>query len=330
VQAEVRDAAVDHSFDWPSPAVVAGARETASDLWADWLLRRRYGADAGHEAVVKRVVASYADRVIDQARLAAGMHFADVGCGDGLLTFRAFERFGPNLRAVLTDISAPLLQHARQTAESRGVSANCSFLECSAERLAGIADSSLDVAMTRAAVAYVTDKQAVFAEFKRVLKGSGRIALAEPILQDEAFAVRALRKRVEAASGQPHDRFLALLHRWKAAQYPDSEEAYARNPLVNFSERDLLNFVRNAGFVDIHIELHIDVMPALVTSWDVYLQTSPHPWAPSLGQILGERFSEDERRFFESLVRPTVESGQNVDIERIAYVSARKPPGASG
>jgi hypothetical protein len=70
-------------------------------------------------------------------------------------------------------------------------------------------------------------------------------------------------------------------------------------------------------------------MPALVTSWDVYLDSSPHPWAPSLGQILAERFSADERQFFEGLVRPAVESGQNVEIERIAYVSARKPLGAA-
>lgn len=310
--------------------MVAAAPAPGSDLWADWLLRRRYGSDGSHEAVVKRVVATYADRVIDHARLAGGMHFADVGCGDGLLTFRAFERFGPDLRAVLTDISAPLLQHARETAESRGIASNCSFLECSAERLDAVADASLDVVMTRAAVAYVADKQAVFNEFKRVLEPGGRIALAEPIMQDEAFAARALRKRVEAASGNFHDRFLALLHRWKAAQYPDTEEEQARNPLVNFSERDLLNFVRNAGFVDVHVEFHIDVMPALVTSWNVYLETSPHPWAPSLGQILAERFSADERQFFEALVRPTVESGQNVDIERIAYVSARKPPGVPG
>lgn len=299
------------------------------DLWADWLLERRYGGDPAHEAAVKRVVATYADRVIDHARLVSGMRFADVGCGEGLLTWRSFERFGPNLHAVLTDLSAPLLKLARENAAARGLAAACSFLECSADRLEPIATASLDAVMTRAAVAYVADKAAVFHEFHRILAPGGRIALAEPILQDEAFAVRALRERVEAATGLPQDRFLMLLHRWKAAQYPDTEEARARNPLVNFSERDLLAFVGDAGFVDVHVELHIDVTPALVTSWPVYLQTSPHPWAPSLGSILAERFTADERRFFEELVRPTVESGRNVDVERIAYVTARKPPRAA-
>ncbi len=64
---------------------------------------------------------------------------------------------------------------------------------------------------------------------------------------------------------QPPDQFLRLLHRWKAAQFPDTEESCAASPHVNYSERDLLNFVRGAGFSDIHLQLHIDVAPSLIT-----------------------------------------------------------------
>src|SRR6202035_4537978 len=112
-----------------------------------------------------------------------------------------------------------------------------------------------------------------------------------------AFYARALRKRVEDQS-KPVDRFLTLLHRWKAAQFPDTEEAGAKSPIANYSERDLLNMVRAAGFAEIHLQLHIDVVPSIVTSWDVFLRSSPHPWAPTLQQILDERFTSDERQFF--------------------------------
>ncbi len=66
-----------------------------------------------------------------------------------------------------------------------------------------------------------------------------RLSIAEPILQDEAFYATALRRRVEDKS-HPVDRFLTLLHRWKAAQLPDTEEACAQSPIANYSERDLL------------------------------------------------------------------------------------------
>jgi SAM-dependent methyltransferase len=200
----------------------------------------------------------------------------------------------------------------------------CTFLESTAESLTGIADSSVDVVVTRAVLAYVTNKKAALREFYRILKPGGRISIAEPILQDEAFYARALRRRVEDQS-QPADRFLTLLHRWKAAQFPDTEEACAKSPIANYSERDFLNIVRESGFVEIHLQLHIDMVPSLITSWDVFLGHSPHPWAPSLTQILTEQFTAEERQFFEQMVRPTVESGQNVATERIVYLQAMRP-----
>jgi len=296
-----------------------------SDVWSEWLLHRRHGDDPAYHDVVKGVVRRYADQVLDAARLAPGVTLADIGAGEGILAFRAIERIGATLNVVLTDISAPMLAHAASVATQSGVRGQCTFLQCSAESLAGIADSSIDVVAARAAIAYVSDKAAAFNEFYRVLKPGGRISIAEPILQDEAFFARALRKRVDAQMPQPPDQFLRLLHRWKAAQFPDTEERCAASPHVNYSERDLLNFVRASGFADIHLQLHIDVAPSLITSWEIFLDSSPHPWAPPLRSVLAEQFTAAERQFFEKMVRPTVESGKNLTTDRIAFMYATKP-----
>jgi arsenite methyltransferase len=146
---------------------------------------------------------------------------------------RAIERIGPSLRVVLTDISAPMLRHAESLAVQRGVRSQCTFLECSAETLNGVADSTIDVVATRAALAYVPDKSAALREFHRVLKLGGRVSIAEPILQDDAFFARALRRRVDTEPRGCHDRFLTLLHRWNAAQFPDTEELCAQSPITN-------------------------------------------------------------------------------------------------
>jgi len=296
-----------------------------TDAWSEWLLHRRHADDPTYERVVQGVVQRLADRVLDEAKLSPGMLLADIGAGEGLLAFRAIERVGPTLQVVLTDISGPMLRHAEALAAQRGVRSQCRFLECSAEKLDDIADATVDVVATRAVLAYVADKSAALREFYRVLKPDGRISIAEPILQDEAFFARALRRRVEEQGARSEDRFLVLLHRWKAAQFPDTEEECAKSPIVNYSERDLINFVRGAGFADIHLQLNIDVMPSLVTSWDVFLGTSPHPWAPSLSHILAAQFTPEERRFFEQIMRPIVESGKNLATDRMVYVNAKKP-----
>jgi arsenite methyltransferase len=299
-------------------------RDLESDVWSEWLLHRRHADDPDYSRVVQAVVEGYADRVLEGGKLAAGMTLVDVGTGEGLVAFRAIDRIGPSLRVTLTDVSASMLRYAESVALKRNVWAQCTFLECTANNLKGIADASVDVVATRAVLAYVADKTAALGEFFRILKPGGRLSIAEPILQDEAFYARALRRRIENQS-QPADRFLTLLHRWKAAQFPDTEEACAKSPIVNYSERDLLNMVRGSGFAEIHLQLHIDVAPSLITSWEVFLGSSPHPWAPTLKQILAEQFTSEERQFFEQMVRPTVESGKNVSTDRAMYLQAQRP-----
>jgi ubiquinone/menaquinone biosynthesis C-methylase UbiE len=252
------------------------------------------------------------------------MTLVDVGAGEGLVAFRAIEHIGPSLRVILTDVSAPMLRYAESVSLRRSLRSQCTFIECSAENLLGIADSSVDVVTTRAVLAYVSNKKAAFGEFYRVLKPGGRLSIAEPILQDDALYARALRRRIEDKS-LPADRFLTLLHRWKAAQFPDTEDACAISPLADYSERDLLNMASGAGFTEIHLQLHIDVVLSLMTNWEVFLGSSPHPWAPSLKQILSERFTPEDREFFERVVRPTVESGKNATTNRAVFLQAQRP-----
>jgi len=41
--------------------------------------------------------------------------------------------------------------------------------------------------------------------------------------------------------------------------------------------------------------------------------------------VLAQQFSAQEREIFETMVRPTVESGKNLTTDRIAYLNASKP-----
>lgn len=296
-----------------------------ADTWSTWLLQLRNGGDPAFEATLRAEVETIADRVLDGANLKPGMTLADIGTGDGIVGLRAIERIGPSLRVIFSDISPPLLHRAQMQATERAIAQQCTFLEGSAEKLSEISDSSVDAVTTRAALAYVADKKAALAEFHRVLKAGGRISLAEPILQDEAYVTCTLKAMVEKPGADVRDPFLPLLYRWKAAQFPDTVEKLAASPIVNFSERTLFESIRVGGFTDIHLELHMDLRSTVLPSWKVFLESSPHPWAPTLSAILAERFSPEERQTFEHTMRPLVESGQALAIGRVVYVTAVKP-----
>ncbi|MBC8746600.1 arsenite methyltransferase [Paraburkholderia sp. WC7.3g] len=299
--------------------------DVTHDNWSKWILSLRHGDDRAHEDSVRVEITRYADRVLDFVRLRSGMTLADIGTGDGLVGFRAIERAGASIRVVMTDISAPLLRHTQQTAGTLGVSGQCTYIHGSAENLAGIADEAVDAATMRAVLAYVEDKPAAMRELYRILKPGGRFAIAEPILRDEALEVCMLKRLVDTRAIQTDDPFFPLLLRCRAAQFPDTEEKARTLPITNYGERDLVRFAIDAGFTDIHLELHIDVRTEDCLRWETFVRTSPHPLAPTLEEIFDKQFTRDEREYLEGRMRAIFESGKQLGAARIAYLTAKKP-----
>jgi arsenite methyltransferase len=181
------------------------------------------------------------------------------------------------------------------------------------------------VVTTRAVLAYVADKERALREFLRVLKPGGRISLCEPIFQDDAFSTQALKTLLEKRPAEALHPFMPLLHRWKAAQFPDTAEKIRQSPIANYSERDLIRVAQAVGFEELHLELHIDLIPSPIPSWQAFLESSPHPLAPPLSIILAEQFSAEERQIFEAVMRPQIEDPRSLTTDRVAYLTARKP-----
>jgi ubiquinone/menaquinone biosynthesis C-methylase UbiE len=297
----------------------------APDIWSAWLLHHRHGGDPDHDRHIRAKTLAYADRILDAAQISAGGTLLDVGAGEGLVAFRALERFGPSLRVILTDLSASILAHAEALAYGRGLHQRCRFVQASAEDLSLIGDDSVDMATARSVLAYVSDKPAAFRECYRVLRSGGRISIAEPIMRDQALTVVAMKILLDRRSPGDQERSLPLLHRWKAAQYPDTVSALEADPTTNYTERDLVRFAKEAGFVDIDLHLHVHVGSSRAIKWETFLQLAPHPLAPCLETILREQFTLEERAAFERLLRPAIESGGRSTTELMAYLTAAKP-----
>jgi arsenite methyltransferase len=313
------------TFDPHAAPTVALPGGKENDSWFEWLLATRHGGDAAYAAALQPMLDDIRGRLLDHARLEPGMRIADVGSGAGFAGFGTLER-QPTSEITFVDISPALLAHARDAAQRRGVAERCRFINASAEALDGIADASIDIVLVRAVLAYLSDRGAAIREFRRILRPGGRISIVEPIFQDQAFAVAGLASQLRSGDCGPAGRYLELLHRWRSAHFPDSVAEIQRDPLTSYNERDLLRLLENAGFVEVHLRLHIDSIRALPMPWAAFLAGSPYADAPSMGEILQTRFAPDEQIEFERLFRTDIEAGATVERNVNAYLFAQTPP----
>ena len=217
----------------------------------------------------------------------------------------------------MTDVSADLVSHAQSLAAELGVEERMSFVRTAAEDLSAVSDASVDVVTTRSVLIYVDDKAKAFREFHRVLRTGGRVSIFEPVNNyfpdspDEfwGFDARSVRDLVAKV--------------WEYEGWPES--SYPDDPMMNFTEKDLLGFAEDAGFGEVHVELLVDVQPGTwVVDWNRLLNTSPNPNARTVGEALRGALSGEEFTRFEECVRPLVDAGRGTIRSAFAYLQAVK------
>jgi arsenite methyltransferase len=279
------------------------------DQWAAWLLHRRHGGDPELLRHSLAALAPIRDKVIANAALAPGNTVLDVGCGDGLIAFAAAEAVGAGGKVIFSDVSSDLLDRSRELATQRGLLDRCRFVQAPASHLSGIDDETVDAVTLRSVLIYEPDKAAAFAEFYRALRPGGRLSLFEPINRfSKPFGGYDLGPVAELAA--------------KVRKIYEAIQPAESDPMLNFDERDLVEFAERAGFDELQLQLTIDVRPSPPFPWTAMLNIAGNPRLPTLAEAMCQALTPDEVERLSAHLQPVVEQGHGRQRKTVCYLSA--------
>ena len=161
------------------------------------------------------------------AAVKSGDVVLDLGSGAGMDAFLAAREVGPGGRVIGVDMTAEMVERARDNARKVGVT-NVEFRLGEIERLP-VADASVDLIISNCVINLSPDKPAVFAEAFRVLKPGGRMVVSDLVLKQSLSD--DVRHSVEAyvgcvAGASLHTEYLALM---RAAGFQDVQTVEERS-----------------------------------------------------------------------------------------------------
>ena len=154
----------DHQAETSNAAQIEFWNSAAARAWAD------------QHARMDRAVAAITKELLELAAPQQGERVLDIGCGPGTTVLELARRVGPSGHVLGADVSEPSVARARERIAAAGVGhADAVVADASVHPFA---PNSFELAFSRFGVMFFSDPVAAFANVRRAMKPSGRLALA--------------------------------------------------------------------------------------------------------------------------------------------------------
>lgn len=182
-----RDVSGDHSASKEQPRTDAQLRDFVEAAYAEraaqqWQVAETIYAAEALTALPDAAVTSALglDDPVSAAALQPGETVLDIGCGGGIDTLLAARAVGATGQAIGLDITEAMLELAAASARANGLD-NTRFVRGAMEDIP-LPDASVDVVISNGVFNLAADKDRVFAEARRVLRPTGRLVIADMLL----------------------------------------------------------------------------------------------------------------------------------------------------
>lgn len=286
--------------------------------WTEWLTNSRfsYMSEAQKQQTFLWLF-EVRDKVLDRANLKPDDNVLDIGTGNGLLSFGAYERLkemNGTGRVIASDAFIDCVDECYKIAKTCEIENEMSFIQADACDTK-LPEDTIDVVIMRSVLVHILDKSKAIKEFFRILKPSeGRISIFEPIISKNT-------KYFELMTPEKYPNYEIL------KQAEEKMVTDKNDPLMNFDEDSLKKDFEEAGFKNINIEIAIQssTYPVSKEMIDPWLNTPPSPGKHTVKEKYLQSLSEkDVNEFIETLKLDL--DGKTVTISSpTAYISAEKP-----
>jgi len=256
------------------------------------------------------------DKVLERAKIQPDNIILDIGTGNGLLSFGAFEileKLNGNGRVIASDAFIDCVEECIKIAEQCGIREKMDFIQTDATDIK-LPENTIDIVVMRSVLVHILDKQKAINEFFRILKPQGgRISIFEPIIRQNT-------KYFELMTPEKYHNYKEL----KAAE--EKMVCDSKDPLMNFDEKTLKNNFEQAGFknIDIEIKVQSSIYKVFREMIDPWLNTPPSPGKPTVKEKYLQYFSEQEIEEFIEILKNDLHERIITINSPTAYISAEK------
>ena len=249
--------------------------------WTQWLKQNRFAGQTPEmiEQTTKWLEA-VRDVILVYAEIMPHETIIDIGCGTGLLAFKALEMQDCKGKVIFSDKFQDCLDDCKKILDESGVTEGYEMLLSPCEHIA-LPESSVHKALMRSVLVHIVNKQPAISEIYRILKPGGKFCAFEPVIRSNT-------------------RYWEILDPMYVEKYEDFkrvENEIMENPLdslCNFDENTLKMNLDIAGFSEPDVKVQqvaskYIVQAGMVPEW---FNNPPSPGQPSTKERYLKYFDE--------------------------------------